>query len=165
VSATELIATLARQGVRLKADGDRLRYFPKTIAPELLAMLRRHKAELLAALAAKPEARETDPTDASVVWLATLARLEGNASFPPEIIHALRTATVRWEVAAEPADDAKAAQPASRPRCKRCKSTAYIDVVLKHWPHNGQSIRRDCRHCGFLIGFPLWYGKASDVPV
>ena len=43
-------------------------------------------------------------------------------------------------------------------RC-RCGSTEFVDVILEHSPHNGKSIRRDCRRCGHLHSFPVWYGK------
>jgi hypothetical protein len=49
----------------------------------------------------------------------------------------------------------------SKPVC-RCGSTTWRDVVLRHAPHNGTTIRRDCAACGRFLDFPLWYGKASE---
>jgi hypothetical protein len=59
----DLMADLARLGIRLEAAGDRLRYSPREgLAPELLADLRKHKAELLAMLAGEhPEAEPPAP--------------------------------------------------------------------------------------------------------
>jgi hypothetical protein len=48
----------------------------------------------------------------------------------------------------------------SKPVC-RCGSTTWRDVVLKHPPHNGTTIRRDCGRCGRFIDFPVWYGNAG----
>jgi len=45
--------------------------------------------------------------------------------------------------------------------CGRCHCDIYIDVPI----HDGQSIRRNCVRCGWLIDFPLWYGEAGGNPV
>ena len=51
VSAAELLADLARRGIRLEADGERLRYHPRSaLTPDLLDRLKAHKAELLTLL-------------------------------------------------------------------------------------------------------------------
>lgn len=51
MSAAEIVADLARRGIRLEADGERLRYFPRSaLTPDLLDRLKAHKAELLAAI-------------------------------------------------------------------------------------------------------------------
>jgi len=41
----------------------------------------------------------------------------------------------------------------------RCGSTTWRDVVLRHAPHNGTTVRRDCGRCGRFMEFPVWYGK------
>ena len=41
--------------------------------------------------------------------------------------------------------------------CPRCRSDKIIDVAI----HGGQSVRRDCGHCGRTVGFPVWYGTPS----
>ncbi len=47
----QLLAELARLGVRLEADGERLRYAPRAaLTPELAEPLREHKPALLAYL-------------------------------------------------------------------------------------------------------------------
>lgn len=57
MSAADLLADLARRGVRLEAAGERLRYFPRSaLTPELLDRLKAHKAELLAMLRAAGQA-------------------------------------------------------------------------------------------------------------
>lgn len=44
----ELIAELGRLGIRLKADGDRLQFFPRSaVTPEMLDRLNAYKDELL----------------------------------------------------------------------------------------------------------------------
>ncbi len=44
----QLLTELARLGIQLKADGDRLRFAPKeSITPELLEQLRTHKPAIL----------------------------------------------------------------------------------------------------------------------
>lgn len=56
MSATELVLDLGRLGIRLEADGERLRYYPQsTLTPDLLDRLKAHKADLLAALRPTPK--------------------------------------------------------------------------------------------------------------
>lgn len=51
MSAAELVADLARRGIRLEAHGERLRYYPRSaLTPDLLDRLKAHKAELLASI-------------------------------------------------------------------------------------------------------------------
>jgi hypothetical protein len=45
-----LLADLSARGIALRADGDRLRFRPRSAAPELVERLRTHKAELLGLL-------------------------------------------------------------------------------------------------------------------
>jgi len=46
-------------------------------------------------------------------------------------------------------------------RC-RCGSTEFVDVVLTHFPHNGNSTRRDCAVCEHFHSFPEWYGNRAE---
>ncbi|NLF09477.1 MAG: hypothetical protein GX594_16075 [Pirellulaceae bacterium] len=51
MSATELLLDLGRLGIRLEADGERLRYRPRSaLTPDLLGLLKAYKTELLALL-------------------------------------------------------------------------------------------------------------------
>ncbi len=51
MSVAEIMADLGRLGIRLKAEGERLRFHPRsTVTPELLHRLRDHKADLLDAM-------------------------------------------------------------------------------------------------------------------
>ena len=52
------------------------------------------------------------------------------------------------------ADAQRAAQKPTGPIC-RCGSTTWRDVPI----HGGQSVRRDCGHCGRFLEFPVWYGN------
>lgn len=53
MTAQELLEDLAERGVLIEAEGDRLRYSPRSaVPPDLLEALRLHKAELLTFLQA-----------------------------------------------------------------------------------------------------------------
>ena len=55
MNALELMADLDRRGIRLEADGDRLRFSPRSaMTPDLVERMKTHKNELLALL--QPEA-------------------------------------------------------------------------------------------------------------
>jgi hypothetical protein len=55
MSAAELMADLDRLGIRLEAQGDRLRFHPRSaVTPDLADRLREHKGELLALLRSPP---------------------------------------------------------------------------------------------------------------
>jgi len=55
MSTAELLLDLGRVGIRLEADGERLRYCPRSaLTPDLLDRLKAHKAELLALLRPVP---------------------------------------------------------------------------------------------------------------
>jgi hypothetical protein len=57
MSAADLLFELNRRGIRLEANSDRLRYHPQSaLTPDLLALLKAHKAELLAILNANQQA-------------------------------------------------------------------------------------------------------------
>jgi TubC N-terminal docking domain len=62
MSAAELLADLDRLGIRLEADGDRLRYHPRSaLTPELLDRLKAGKADVLAILRPAPEVEQPRP--------------------------------------------------------------------------------------------------------
>jgi|SRR5208337_1789535 len=70
MTAHEIISELARRGVALRAEGDRVIAKPlSAVPPELREAARQHKAEIVAALASK-----SDPAGEA---LAVLARLRG----------------------------------------------------------------------------------------
>ena len=79
---------------------------------------------------------------------------------PPRCVPAIATAGRR---STQPAARAPAA--ALFDRCPRCRSTDHYDIVLRLPPHNGRSIRRECRSCGFHLGFPVWYGNVAAAAV
>lgn len=55
MSVVELLLDLRRLGIRLEADGERLRYTPRdALTPDLLARLKEHKADILASLRPEP---------------------------------------------------------------------------------------------------------------
>ena len=60
MNADELLADLARRGIRLESCGERLRYSPRSaVTPDLVERLTTHKAELLVWLQSP-----TDPSPA-----------------------------------------------------------------------------------------------------
>ena len=71
----ELMTDLARLGIRLETNGDRLRYFPvSAVTPELIERMKVHKGELLELTRAKASEQET--RDPAVSMPATLDRPE-----------------------------------------------------------------------------------------
>ena len=97
MSTVELLADLSRLGIRLEADGGRLRYHPRSaVTADLISRLKAHKADLLALLRPMPDPPSVDPTDAAALWQAAVDRLEGNPLFPPNLMEALRHAHVQW---------------------------------------------------------------------
>ena len=56
MSVNNLLAALGRLGILLKADGDRLRFYPKTaVTPELVECMKAYKGELLEMLRSNPK--------------------------------------------------------------------------------------------------------------
>ena len=56
MSATELLSDLGLLGIRLEADGERLRYHPRSaLTLDLVERLKAHKAELLTLLRPMPD--------------------------------------------------------------------------------------------------------------
>jgi len=112
--AAELLLDLGRLGIRLEADGERLRYFPRSaLTPDLLDRLKAHKADVLALLRAAPEATPIEPNNAAAVWQAALDRLDGDPWFPPELWAAMRTADARCGRTEPQRLTAQPAKPAS----------------------------------------------------
>jgi hypothetical protein len=99
-AASDLLADLTQRGIELVAEGDRLRYRPRSaVTPELAQRLRTHKAELLAILGHAEGAGGDD--------LAERARRLRHASgLPP------------WGGGLRPGE------------CPRCRSTAFRDVPI-----------------------------------
>jgi len=57
MSPAELLMDLGRLGIRLEADGERLRYHPRSaLTPDLMVRLKAHKPALLAMLRPTPAA-------------------------------------------------------------------------------------------------------------
>ena len=97
MSVNALIADLAKLGIRLEANGDRLRFHPRSaVTPDLAQRMKAQKQELLEVLRAGAQPASVDDEDATAVWHATLDQLEGNSNFPPTIVEVLREAEVRW---------------------------------------------------------------------
>ena len=96
---------LAQFGIRIEAQGDRLRYSPRSaVTPDLARRMKAHKGELLAILRPEADAPTIDLTDAMAVWQAALDRLEGDPLFPPDVMEAMRAADAQW------ADDPEAGE-------------------------------------------------------
>jgi hypothetical protein len=63
MNAADLLLDLGRLGIRFEADGERLRYFPRSaLPPDRLNLLKKHKAELLATLRPTPDLAHSAPT-------------------------------------------------------------------------------------------------------
>src|SRR5262249_44641314 len=123
MSTTKLLVELAKLGIRLEVDGDRLRYHPRSaVTPALAERLKAHKNELLAILRPGARASSSGLHDATLIWQAVLAELEGDPLFPPNVMEALRAASVWWST--EP----PRLRPAEPPVVCRCGSRAYVDV-------------------------------------
>ena len=106
MSAADLLLDMGRLGIRLEADGERLRYFPRSaLTPDLLDRLKAHKGELLATLTPVhatlvaeanrmlPPGFVLTPTDWQrldplerdpAAYLLELARIIRPATIPPE---------------------------------------------------------------------------------
>lgn len=83
MNVAELFFLVERQGIKLEAIGDRLRFFPRSaVTPDLLEQLIRHKDELLEMLEAKAERM-------AIQWCETAPK--------PDIRKALETALAEWD--------------------------------------------------------------------
>jgi hypothetical protein len=78
MNAAELLAELESLGIRVEADGDRLRYHPRSAATsDVLDRLKTHKAALLAVLRPSPAenlALPADATEATVMPTSAVCR-------------------------------------------------------------------------------------------
>jgi hypothetical protein len=80
MSAAELLADLARLGIRLDACGDQLRFHPRSaLQPDLLARLKTHKAEILAIL--RPHTATKSPTTLAPAY--SLAKFDWSSGYCP----------------------------------------------------------------------------------
>lgn len=136
---SDLLLDLGRLGIRLEADGKRLRYFPRSaVTPDLLARLKAHKPELLELLRTDATAPPTAP----------------GSTFDNSDALGITTALRPAQRELEPFPIVANRRDASKPVC-RCGSTTSRDVPI----HGGESIRRDCGRCGRFLDFPIWYGE------
>ena len=79
MTATTLINDLARLEIQLKADGDRLRYAPRSaVTPALAEQIKAHKGELLEILRNPTAGREMKPDEMASVSPAASEQLSGN---------------------------------------------------------------------------------------
>jgi len=159
MSIASLFSDLAQQGIQLEADGERLRYYPRSaLTPGLLARLKAHKAALVAILTAR------DP-QATLLWPSALDLLAGDPQFPPNKLAGLRKAEAIWvRDSAEEQTQTLTKTDSPIPghsgesvnvnavRCGRCGSSGFRDIPI----HQGRSTRRDCQRCGHTAGFPVW---------
>ena len=97
MSAADLLTELTRLGIHLEANGDRLRYSPRSaVTRDLARRMTVHKAALLKILSIKSDTPAIDLNDATAVWQAALDRLDGDPLFPPDLMEALRSADAQW---------------------------------------------------------------------
>jgi len=165
MTVTELLADVTRRGIELVADGDRLRYRPRSaVTADLAERLKTHKAELLAILGHGGDPGVAPVGQAEVASVDSL----GADGRPGDVVPWWQAhedyQRERVEKARKVADDAQRLRATSglppwgaapRPgECRRCRSTAVRDVPI----HNGQSVRRDCAVCARFVGFMLWSG-------
>jgi len=104
MSAAELLLDLGRLGIRLEADGERLRYCPRSaLTPDVLGRLKAHKADLLAILRPAPDLTPVNQSDATAVpW--------GSADAPGPMVD---------DFAGEPADETELVAERQRPNKPR----------------------------------------------
>jgi hypothetical protein len=43
--------------------------------------------------------------------------------------------------------------------CDRCGFGQFIEAKI----HGGRSTRLDCARCGLTLGFPVWYGRTTQL--
>ena len=73
MTPAKLLAALRQRGITLEADGERLRFSPRSaVTPELLDRLKHHKRELLASLSAGAPAAPERAASATADTLFTL---------------------------------------------------------------------------------------------
>jgi hypothetical protein len=141
----ELIQDLLRHGICLKAEGEQLRYYPRSaLTTEQLEGLKAHKAGLIARL--QPESKAVEPIGAEAKY---------------DVAEELEFDWGPWPSKADLQEKSGLAnQSGPFKYVCRCGSNAYCDVVIESWPHNGDSVRRDCARCGRFHEYVVWYGKS-----
>ena len=88
MSPAELLGELTRQGIELRADGNRLRYRPRAaVSPELAETLRTHKGELLTLLRGDGQRRAPAAASPPGGGTGPPEPLAGNT--PPDVPHEL----------------------------------------------------------------------------
>jgi len=125
MSVAKLLSELARNGIRLKVEGGRLRYAPRSAkTPELIARLKAHRAELLVALRAEASGHGMDRQDAADASHVAPDRIDDDrpaepAGAPAEASDGPRAAEDPLstdEPPREPADDSEAEASDVEPR-------------------------------------------------
>ena len=97
MKAAELLIELNRLGVKLVANGERLRFTPKEkVTPELLEKLKVSKQELLTILRRKTKVAKINVLDAFEVWEAVIDKVSCDPEFTPEMLEALRNGKPQW---------------------------------------------------------------------
>lgn len=130
-----LLNELIRLGVRVEADGDRLRYSPRSrVTPELVELLKVHKPELLKTLGRVlyPKAPEQSHAEISAVYVyETLNEAKENISSVDmgSVNKLFRDAWV------DGSDEVPDLEP-----CSKCNS-------LETWQSAGLKPRWRCVHC------------------
>ena len=75
MSAAQVMTDLARLGIRIEADGDRLRYSPRSVVtPDLTRRLKAHKGELMAILRSEAPPEDSEPT---CCWCGSTRLVDG----------------------------------------------------------------------------------------
>ncbi|MBB74420.1 MAG: hypothetical protein CMJ75_07905 [Planctomycetaceae bacterium] len=93
MSVIEIIKDLKAAGVRLEEHGDELWCTPpESMTPELVERVKDHKGELLAILR-----KAAADLAAAAVWQQTVAELDGDPLFPPDVIDGLRHGRAKWD--------------------------------------------------------------------
>lgn len=90
-------------------------------------------------------------------------RYSPRSALTPDLLDRLKSHKAELLALLRPAPEAPLSLPVvtseapskpTKPIC-RCRSTTWRDMPI----HGGESIRRDCGHCGRFLDFPVWYGK------
>ena len=135
MKANQLMADLTRLGIRIVADGDRLKYSPRSaVTPDLADQMKSHKDALLAILQGDFKTPSIDLSSATAIWQAALDRLEGDPLFPPDVMEALRAADARWvdDPEAGKADEAIELIDPPDP-CPECGSLELWQSLAGNW--------------------------------
>lgn len=151
MTPAELLSECHGRGIVLAVgpDGGLVVDAPRDgLPPELVDLLRQHKAAVLDLLRGDPEA---DPFADWVLRADASGRWGYESSELPE--------ASRWW-AREPWDGIDFPIASEAPATWRCPcgSTGWRDRAI----HAGQSIRRDCRRCGRFVAFTVWYRRPCD---